>query len=188
MSLMLRKACQPLLDNVGLNNYHVSIDPPSKLLRIDGECGDTLAVVKGITFTRINPTNQEIEYAVELFDAFIIKYSAEITNLVTAIKTAKAYSNPELPENVSIKIELQRIKFNWRDYYVTINSKGHLLELILENFKETSSAILINKFNEVNIPDKLIMSFMKLYQQKEAFQKHRKLVDEAINALSTCSI
>jgi len=70
MSLLLRKNCQPLLDNVGLTPYHVRIND-NKHLQIVSKCGKPLVTISGIEFTRNQPSKDEIEFATELFAAFI---------------------------------------------------------------------------------------------------------------------
>ena len=90
MSLLLRKQCQPVLDAVGLQNYHVRIsDDMWKVLVISGECGKPLCRVEGIKFSKANPTAAERDYATELLDAWVVTHKAKIDNVV---KLATAFS------------------------------------------------------------------------------------------------
>lgn len=85
MSLLLRKACQPILDAANMPNHHVEIDinNMNKHLHIVGECGQPLIQIQGITFSRNTPTKTEIEYAAELLQAFLVKYHSKIDEYLT---------------------------------------------------------------------------------------------------------
>lgn len=97
MSLFLRKACQELLDNVDMENYHVEVDKDTKCLKIVGECGQLFTVINGIRLSRIAPPMREINLAVELFDAFLIKHASTFHELA---ETRRIKANLKLPKKV----------------------------------------------------------------------------------------
>lgn len=69
MSLIIRKECQPLLDNLGLEDLHVELY--SKVLNICLEDGTPIIVLNGIKVNNTRPTKVEIAYVVELFSNFL---------------------------------------------------------------------------------------------------------------------
>lgn len=85
MSLMLRKACQEILDTNVLQNYHVDINVDTKQLDIVGECGRILVSIAGIKFVKLQPSRAEIEYAVELLNAFLVAHSSRIYTYLEAL-------------------------------------------------------------------------------------------------------
>lgn len=88
MSLQLRQLCQPKLDGMGLSKYHVRIESRkyhTRNMLIVGECGKALTSISGIEFSRNNPVKAEIEYAVELLEAFLVKHGVDIKAFVQAI-------------------------------------------------------------------------------------------------------
>jgi len=97
MSILLRKECQPYLDELGLDLLHVAIQ--NKTLAIKGECGQTLVSVNGIQFQTNQPKVKEFEYAVELFTKFLHKHKEILIALVTKKRAFKLLKLPELPAN-----------------------------------------------------------------------------------------
>ena len=55
MSLLLRQACQPVLDEYGLGDYHTRISS-NKYLAVVGPCGKSLFTISGIEFVRLQPS------------------------------------------------------------------------------------------------------------------------------------
>lgn len=79
MSLLLRKECQPVLDEHGLGEYHAAIVGADgwekfKVLGIVGTCGQEFVKIRGIAFSKINPSAKEIEYAAELLQEFFLTH------------------------------------------------------------------------------------------------------------------
>ena len=159
MSLMLRKACQPILDESNLQNYHTEIDNDSgdRCLRIVGECGKPLMQINGINFSRAAPTKVEIEYATELLQAFLVKYKNKIDKYVTGlrkngteptdkdVKTYIGYGSIEVAytdsETVTVTIEIREDGGTKVD--VRVNPNDSLITLIdLSNFKHNPKMLV----------------------------------------------
>lgn len=83
MSLILRKNCQEHLNSIGLTSFHVGINDNKKLV-IYTTCGKPFITVWGISFNRVSPTKDEIEYASELFNNFLIRHQQEIEDYINA--------------------------------------------------------------------------------------------------------
>ena len=96
MSLILRKQCQPLLDNVGLKELHV--EAVDRGMYIKGTCGKTVLTVGGINFNSRTVTKAEVEYAVELFGTFMAKHGKALKKYVAKKKEIYDLKEP-LPED-----------------------------------------------------------------------------------------
>ena len=92
MSLILRKECQTSLDKLGLTELHTEVK--DKYLTLVGECGKTLIVISGISFTTSTPNKATIAYAVELFDKFLTKHSTSIISAVNLVKEVATLQKP----------------------------------------------------------------------------------------------
>ncbi|MEE8599407.1 MAG: hypothetical protein V3S69_07905, partial [Dehalococcoidales bacterium] len=95
MSLFLRQACQPLLDGVGLPNYHIQVDEVSKCLQVVGECGDVLTSITGIRLSRMAPADKEIALAIDLFDNFLAKHADTFKGFIAVKARADKASIPK---------------------------------------------------------------------------------------------
>lgn len=84
MALMLRKACQPILDDADLDCYHADIDDNSKHLCLYTPCGKHFAFVHGVRFGKIAPTIAEIEFATELLEQWLKRNKKTIDDYLIA--------------------------------------------------------------------------------------------------------
>jgi len=74
MSLLLRQTGDTTLAVHDLQAFHIGIDNESKQLKLVNNNGDQLLSLKGIRFSSMNPTKNEIKLALELLDGFLIKH------------------------------------------------------------------------------------------------------------------
>jgi hypothetical protein len=95
--LLLRQTCQPILDSYGLSELHVVIQ--DKTLTIVGSCGKPLVAIGGITFSKSSISEKERTFATELFETFMVKYSADIIKYVTEKKAFAALPELILPKD-----------------------------------------------------------------------------------------
>lgn len=102
MSLMLRKTCQVVLDDFGYTNLHAAINSSSKMLVLKTPCGKPFAVVHGVVFARLQPTNTEVEYAAELLAEWMTRNADKLEAYVDA----KAF----LEKNSASE---KLLRFNW---------------------------------------------------------------------------
>lgn len=185
MSLMLRKQCQEILDNHGLNNFHVEISH-SKHMAIVSECGKPLVHIQGITFSRTNPTKDEIEYAVELLGPFLIKYKNEIQEYLKELAVlAGMKEQNQNGDNYHIAVYGDGANINYRDdiWSITLHSNGDI--------KEIGSTKIIK---EDEIDGNFSMD-MKLYDEMRttlskflAYRAQEDKVDNVSRKLSVCTI
>lgn len=73
MSIALRQATQPLLDSIGLEQFHIEISSGTKYLQIVGECGKPLTTITGIRYSKSDPTKKEIDYSLTLLSTYLTK-------------------------------------------------------------------------------------------------------------------
>ena len=99
MSLIFRQLAQELLDSNDLPMLHADIHPQRYTVQISTECGKPLTELNGVQFSRRSPTMAEINYAVELLDAFLIKHGQTIRD---AIKVH--FELKDLEEHPPIKV------------------------------------------------------------------------------------
>jgi len=101
MSLMLRKACQSLLNNNRLGDYHVRVQEDKKYMEIVGPCGQPLFAISGIRFGKTNPSAAEISYAVELLEEFLLEHKTKIEKFFEAKAIYSKNPVPVPPEGVT---------------------------------------------------------------------------------------
>lgn len=93
--LLLRQACQPLLNELGLSDLHVTIQ--DKTLTVVGYCGKPIVAISGIQFSKNSVSNAERDFAVSLFQQFLVAYGKELKDFVTAKQEFLSSPEPELP-------------------------------------------------------------------------------------------
>ena len=182
MSILMRKAAQELLDSNGLSSFHVRIN--NKHLTIVGECGQPLVTVRGIKFTRDDPSQKEIAYAVELLDAFILKHKHSIENLMDKKKKAAAYKVDAL---VHLKEKDGRYKYT-HHVVLSSNPKVGLGMLNGEVRVAIDAGFTVTEFNSLNVDDVVMKEYKKYVKQKEMLKQLEKDFLEAKASLETCDI
>lgn len=174
---------QEKLDAVGLHNLHVAITD-NKRLAIKTECGRYIVTVFGIEFTRRDPVMRELEYAVELFDSFLVKHIAAIK---TALDLEHKLNNFEMPSYPYLSSE-----FNYGNYKFTIElGNGKTI-----TFKEANGMYELYSHSKLTLEDinklKINQETLKrIHGMRQAFND-RTALEEAKNAawstLNTCDI
>lgn len=94
MSLVLRQACEPLFTKAGLPEIHADISQESKFLNLCNPCGKIFASIGGIRFSRTQPTNTEIAYAVKLLEKYLAEHGPLFRDIVKTRDELNAYPNP----------------------------------------------------------------------------------------------
>ena len=192
MSLVLRKACQPLLDDAELSNYHVEISQ-NKNMNIVGECGSLFVTVKGVTFSRLAPTNPEIAYAVELLDAFLAKHTPllrKVTKLrieVNAVQTE--INNYPWPNSWKI-VAPGYVHGTWECRIVHENDSRIKLLVKADKVKTEVASTTDGVLKDVTIPygmsvnaaTKLVKGFQRLLAKRGKLQKQLNRVEQDVNS------
>jgi hypothetical protein len=84
MALMLRKACQPLLNENDFDGLHADVGTDN-FLWIFTPCGRPLMPVHGVRFDRTAPTKQEVAYVPELLQNWLSKNKKQIDTFIDAL-------------------------------------------------------------------------------------------------------
>lgn len=182
--LLLRQACQPVLDSYGLNDLHVTIK--DKTLTIVGGCGKPLVSIGGITFAKSSVSEKERIFVLSLFEAFMSKHSAAIIKYITEKKAFNA-----LPELIPPK--------NWGKS-ATYASK----EYVYRN--DTPISVFVYKSGQITLAsggnemypnamkdfitdiEKDIPACVKYLEDHTARQKQAALLEQQRQALAVCDI
>lgn len=196
MSLMLRKKCQPLLDSAGLANYHIEIND-YKNVDVTGPCGKTFFTISGITFTRTNPSNAEIDFAAELLDNFL---DAHIVHITKVLKAATVLQNtPEpVPSSDTIFFDVKNEKIiktyqsqydeyrRERSFKVFWNKEGKFFISVKGHSSEFE---LFEEFIEdLNNNKKLYKTLKKEFIVHQKYADLKKQYETALSELRTCNI
>ena len=192
MSLILRKKCQEILDDQKLSNYHVAIEESTKCMQIVGECGKPLFSIYGIKFTRMAPTKEEIEYAVELLDTFIIKHKTAITGFLSKIIILKNLVEIKTTDTNRVWINTNHSSGYAKKYFSSytddafkIQINGQDDKIAFDTIETYEKPVKISDYtfsvHRHNAAVKILKAFIVYTEAEEA-------VEEAKVALSVCDI
>ncbi len=194
MSLILRNSCQTYLDNVGLENFHVEVEPSTKTLMIVGECGEQFVSIPGIRVSRLAPSMNEVNLATELFEAFLVRHAAKFHEY---LKIKKEIDKCQIPTDIPGLLECKVERSNYRKVY-------HLTFRLSSNptyvCKVSSTGKVDMPAISVFIPDTSIDDISRTVTKTEktailkwlsACEKHTLLAaqqEKLLQDISTCSI
>lgn len=189
MSLMLRKACQEILDNEGLSQYHAEIGPHRKELQIVTECGQPLVQIWGIRFNKLTPTGNEIEYATELLDAFISTHKKDIIKFITAKKNLGAFKDITKPKYFHTPT-VTSISFPNKKTHTTyvelVTSKTKKSKFVVHHsIADTKNLTSLKTLTEDTSKLKEAKAFLKNTAEK---RKLVKVYEEARTKMANCKI
>jgi len=94
MALMLRKACQPILNDADLDAYHADMDNMKRLVLFT-PCGKRFAVVHGITFGRFDVSKAEIDFTTVLLGDWLLRNKKKIEVYIDAFTKQQQMVKPE---------------------------------------------------------------------------------------------
>lgn len=193
MSLLLRKLCQPVLDEHGLGHLHATEIEYPYTLKITTECGESFIRISTIKFTKVTPNQAEIKYAAELLGDFLTKNAEKVKNYLRA---KAAYNNcPEndSPKSITISHNYHGTKagvtrsgiYTHDDTTITVKHlKSGKYSVQLES-KPTLTKKQTKQYRiDTNIIDSLI-GYIEADSKKHDLKQAAK---EALNQLSACTI
>jgi hypothetical protein len=181
MSLILRKLAQEKLDAAGFPNIYADINN-SLYMQLSTECGRPIAQINGVSFSRKAPTNAEIDYAVELLEAFLVKHK---TTMDTAINLEHKYKDLENPPEIpGVEADQRYGKLRVKIYinedtYVTINDSGIVY---------FDNQLTVDILNKIKITKTQIDNANKLFKWCEKLQEVSSLKSKAWSVLNQCDI
>ena len=120
MALMLRQACQPLLDERGFTSIHADIDDSTKNLVLYSPCRKQMGFVHGVVFASTRPTNAEIEYAVQLFTDWLNRNESSLDDYLLAnaqaLETRNYFNKRWKIEGYSVSFVTKQKNYNSPKY------------------------------------------------------------------------
>lgn len=184
MALLLRKACVPVLTAADLDPYHADLDRNTKEFKLYTPCGKTFAIVSGVQFGSIRPTKDEIEYAAELLEFWLLRNKAIIDKYIAAFTKLQLYTN--LPDergdmkvlNPGYRANNFRMKVLHTDIEFVLTRKGQLSSISWKNPIDATKSL---KLPAAKIGKAL--EFLEEHIDKQACQD---IVDEILTEMNTC--
>lgn len=128
--LTIRQMGQDILNSYALNDYHVSVDS-ARNLKIEDDEGNVLFAPKGVQFSKSNPTNKEIRFALELLEEFLVQHfiyikaymdkatefrkkpKPKIRNKHFEIEAIASYYRSKYPEDIDYLLKYADDVFHW---------------------------------------------------------------------------
>ena len=170
--LELRQMSEEVLDNFGLGELHVGVNPNLRTLALMGECGKELVNINGIKLDRL--TKNSREYALELLERFLNKHGKVISDYINDKKTLVEVERPD------DEIRVDNIKFILK--YDSVAKKTYIdcynaMNVPMETLKELAT----NKTSEIKDIEEKIIEFLK-YREKVVELKNK------LSEISKCDI
>ena len=193
MSLMLRKECEPLMVQHDLDICYVDI-AEGRSLKICTPCGKTLITVPGITFNRMQPTREEIEYAYSLLDNWLSDHKQLLDDYVQAFSIAQGVESPENSWEVNgIKISWERQWGSRPDCYelqgpdmrakVTADGGFNIIEM---SYEEPYESMTILAPITIEYSDEVTQSLVQNLAERNHYRAVNRAVSEALSELNKC--
>ena len=187
MSLLLRQRTQEALNNIGLTSFHTQINN-NKTLEIVTRCGKPFITIFGIKFNKSQLTNQEIEFASELFEQFLNINKTKIEAYISAYTHFHSLDVIEsVFDNLSCKYYSNN---NIKIWQVTIQSKNFYNIYLLNNTFEIRSKCFsdsIEELTELMSQENKDRAINYLHQYI-LYEDERQQLEDIANELAKCDI
>lgn len=191
MALMLRKAANEVLMAADLDPYHADLDRITKEFKLYTPCGKTFATVSGVLFSSLAPTKDEIAYAIELLEFWLLRNKAVIDTYIAAFTKLQMYG--DLPttrddmkvdtirkydhnQNKQIVTLIVSVKHNDLTYY--INTNGLFTDISWDGF--------ISPTTIIKLPAAKLTAAVAFLDEHLDQQAAQKTVDEILTEMNTC--
>ena len=208
MSIKVRMAIQPILDEAGLSLIHADVRSDGGFprergyLQLVGECGKPYVTLYGIRFSSTNPSNGEVKYVADLVGEFVSKHKEKLREMLslatekreTYLKLEKA--KEKIKDHQAVKvliIENLGPKFGMCVSVRLLNGAtfSHRFDTAETFLSSVDAKVFLHK-NEVeegfSIMDDL---FHALFEVVDAHEKYMNVSDNLnvlINVLGSCDI
>jgi hypothetical protein len=187
--LLLRQSCQPILDTVGLSDFHTTIQ--NKCLTIVGPCGQPLVSIGGIQFAKSTISSDEREFATELFAKFIDKHGTAIVDYVTQKQHFNTIEKPSLPDGAyGTNTNGNRIYVSFpTDLIRSENASTNNMNIFANGDISFNTTVDINKLIQ-NLPTlhKMISDTEAYIIAHKAYKAEEKRINEMQQTISSCAI
>ena len=188
MSLILRKTCQPMLDDNGLGNFHVDISR-EKTLAIVGECGQPFVYVTGVSFHKFQPTRVEIDYAAELLDAFLVKH---LSKMKRYLKKKAEFALMESPKSETKEYNIVIGGYGYKGPRITYTDScfrvGINLKRELESIEVVSRKVMLSEVESYSFDEKKADKMVNKLSEYIEYRNTKNTLEELKSDLSKCDI
>jgi hypothetical protein len=193
MALMLRKAAEPVLQAADLDPYHADLDADSKAFKLYTPCGKTFATVTGVLFSSLKPTKDEIVYAIELLEFWLLRNKELIDTYIDAFTKLQAYTDMPLKKG-DMKISLHTpynrdgpsattvddIDIEHEGFTFTLDAKGGLTSVTWKD----SIPIPVS----INLPTAKHTAAIEFMALHSARLKQQSIVNHILIMMNTCEV
>lgn len=190
MALMLRKACQPILNDYDLDAYHADLNPDDKSLQIFTPCGKKFAMVSGVRFGTLNPTKAEIEFTTELLGDWLLRNKEDIDSFIEAFETLQRTPWPE--DTDAFEIGSCRVykdgKYVREPQGLNVRHNNVIYGIDTEHKMVASMTLLepVRADTGVKLPLKVLEAGIVHYNQVMAHREAQRVVDTKLAELNSC--
>jgi hypothetical protein len=203
MALMLRKACQPILNDADLDPYHADIDRQTKCMQLFTPCGKTFATVHGVNFSRLDVTKDDIEFACELLEIWLIRNKDKIEVYLDAFEILQRMEEPNhetTVDDVDYKVSTEQkwrldpVINRHRNYIIpkgfTIRYKGVTFcldeEGSLESLHTKDTTLAYPWASKVTLPKAIRAIGQGFLDEAVVYRQAKDTVDRILGELNTC--
>lgn len=191
MALLLRKAAAPVLAAADLDPYHADLDRVTKEFKLYTPCGKTFATVSGVLFSNLKPTQDEIAYAIELLEFWLLRNKAVIDTYIAAFTKLQMYGDLDIKRD-DMKIETTS-KYDhtvgkhvhWRtvsiihnDITYRLDSKGLLVNV---SWKDSIAVT-----TPLKLPAEKVNLAVAFLDEHDDLHAAKQTVDEILSEMNTC--
>jgi hypothetical protein len=192
---MLRKACQPILNDFDLDAFHADLDPGTKSMRIFTPCGKLFATVSGVQFGGLNPTKAEIEFSTELLTNWLQRNASKIEKYLEEFEV--------LQRMPPYRLEVDNIEVECSTQWVSRKQNSRITGIRCVTITQDKVVFTVNNHGEVTKVDirepitypadyaltitaDNYQKAMALLAEAIALSDQERLVEHLVAVLNTC--
>lgn len=204
-SILVRKHCQPVLDNAGYPMFFatVSDDRYQPLLVIYTTCGKPFANVHGVTFSRRRPTVAECEYSGVLLQQWMDRHKNAFDEYVDAYTEYHSAEAPDkdltISEGMELRVDADSLvltrkvkhiskvdgKERWPDVHIRFNTDAtEVFEVKWGNFSLPPAELI----SLTVIPKSVLKAAQQFRKKHETYWQLVERFQKAKSDLLTCEI
>jgi len=203
MALLLRKACQEILDHEDLNAFHADIHTTTKQLTLFTVCGKPFAPVHGVRFGKMSPTKAEIDFATELLSSWLHRNQLAIDTYIDGLEKLQLLGKPAIEidiDNANIQITTASscvrnlltntydtilmptgFNLNYNDNVFKFNADGLLMSVVFSKGVEGSWT------TAMKIPAKILNAAQNHLYDRIVYGKLENSVNLVLSELNSCT-
>ena len=191
MALMLRKAAVEALQAADLDPYHADLDAKTKEFKLYTPCGKTFATVSGVLFSSLAPTKDEIAYAIELLEFWLLRNKLAIDTYLAAFATLQMYGDLSFKKDgmtvkadsfysqkLGKRIQSMTIVVKHDGIYYRFNADGLLISVSWDD--------PIPVTTQIKLPAAKVIAATTFLDEHLNRQAAQKTVDEILAEMNTC--